>query len=232
MANILVIEDDMAVHSLIKETLELHDFSVFDAYSGTEGLLIFKQNQIDLILLDLMLPGMSGEELIRKIRSNSTVPVIAVSAKVDQDTKLDLLTHGADDYITKPFDLKELLARVEIQLRHSDTATPLQDNRIHYQTIDLDTDTREVTVSGRDIHLTSHEFSILELLLRNPKKVFSRSNLYESVWHEPYLDNDKTVSVHVSNLRSKLNQFGAHYIETVWGIGFKLEGESNADGDI
>jgi len=232
MTNILVIEDDMAVHSLIKETLELRDFSVFDAFSGTEGLLIFEQHQIDLILLDLMLPGMSGEELIRKIRTTSNVPVIAVSAKVDQNTKLDLLTHGADDYITKPFDLKELIARIEIQLRHSDTKTPLQNNKLHYQTIDLGIDTREVTVSGKEIHLTLHEFGILELLLRNPNKVFSRSNLYESVWHEPYLDNDKTVSVHVSNLRSKLNKFGDNYIGTVWGIGFKLEGESTSDDSI
>lgn len=230
MANILIIEDDMAVHSLMKEALEVHGFNIVDAYSGTEGLLLFEQNQIDVILLDLMLPGMSGEELIRKIRKTTNVPVIAVSAKVDQESKLDLLTHGADDYITKPFDLKELVARIEIQLRHNSLGVT-QSETIDYRTISVDLDTREVLVSGERIHLTSHEFSILTLLIRNPHKVFSRSNLYESVWQEPYLENDKTVNVHISNLRSKLNKFGDNYISTVWGIGFKLEGESSNDSN-
>jgi len=229
MANILVIEDDMAVHSLIKETLELHNFKVFDAYSGTEGLLLFKQHSINVVLLDLMLPGLLGEELIKKIRATSNVPVIAVSAKVDQSSKLELLTNGADDYITKPFDLQELLARIEIQLRHAGAEISSTTRDLQYKTISLDEDTRDVKVSGKTIHLTSREFSILELLLANPTKVFSRSNLYESVWQEPYLDNDKTVSVHVSNLRAKVNRFGADYISTIWGIGFKLEGGPSGD---
>lgn len=228
MAEILIIEDDMAVHSLMKETLELHDFKVLDAYSGTEGLLLFNQNKVDLILLDLMLPGLSGEELIREIRKESTLPVIAVSAKVDQDSKLDLLTHGVDDYITKPFDLKELLARIDIQLRHSNSEYNRSDEKVRYQSIVMDFDTHEVFVSGNIIYLTSHEFSILTLLIRYPNKVFSRSNLYESVWKEPYLENDKTVNVHISNLRSKLNKYGDNYISTIWGIGFKLEGESSS----
>jgi len=229
MANILIIEDDSAVHSLVKETLELNNFEVFDAYSGTEGLLLFEQNNIDLILLDLMLPGISGEEFIRKVRENSNLPVIAVSAKVDQASKLDLLTHGADDYITKPFDLNELIARVDIQLRHANNESTKQDNILRYGTIVIDMDTREVSVSGKMVHLTTHEFSILVLMINHPSKVFSRSNLYESVWQEPYLENDKTVNMHISNLRSKLNKYGDNYIRTIWGIGFKLEGDSSSE---
>lgn len=225
MSNILVIEDDTAVHSLLKEALELNGFKIFNAYSGTEGLMLFEQKQINLVLLDLMLPGLSGEELIKKIRDISNVPVIAVSAKVDQASKLNLLTNGADDYVTKPFDLKELIARIEIQLRHVESGIKSIDE-LNYQNITLNTDTREVYVDGKLIHLTSREFSILDLLMENPNKVFSRSNLYESIWKESYLSNDKTINMHISNLRAKLNKFGDNYITTVWGIGFKLEGEN------
>jgi len=218
---LLIIEDDAAVHALLKETLTLQHYQVLDAFSGTEGLLLFQQHAVDLVLLDLMLPGLAGEEVIRRMRQASGVPVIALSAKVDQATKLDLLTHGADDYVTKPFDIEELLARISIQLRHhqADSSTS---QTLTYHTIVANLETRVVTVAGQPIHLTSREFAILVLLLRHPQKVFSRANLYESVWQEPYLASDKTVNVHVSNLRLKLNRNGGQYIQTVWGIGFKL----------
>jgi len=221
LATILIIEDDAAVHALLTETLTSHHYQVLSAYSGTEGLLVFKQQPVDLILLDLMLPGLPGEQVIRQLRTTSMVPVIALSAKVDQASKLDLLTHGADDYITKPFEIDELLARMAIQLRHH-TEPATSQTILRYQDLCVNLETRAVTVGDAPIALTSHEFDILTVLIRHPHKVFSRANLYESVWQEAYLANDKTVNVHVSHLRLKLNKFGAHYIQTVWGIGFKL----------
>jgi DNA-binding response OmpR family regulator len=223
MATILIIEDDMTIHSLLKEALELHDFQTLSAYSGTEGKLLFEQNQVELILLDLMLPGMNGEDFLQEIRQKSIVPVIVISAKSDQDSKLELLTNGADDYITKPFDVKELLARIQIQLRHATKASVSIREEIHYKNINMNLDTREVKINDQTIHLTGREFAILLLFLENPQKVFSRANIYESVWNEPYIDSDKTINMHISNLRNKLNTGDTNYIKTVWGIGFKFD---------
>jgi DNA-binding response OmpR family regulator len=223
METILIIEDDMAIHSLIKEALELHGFQPLSAYSGTEGKLLFEQNQIDLVLLDLMLPGMNGEEFLQEIRHNSGVPVMVISAKNDQEAKLELLTNGADDYITKPFDVKELLARIHIQLRHATKPSVSQMKEIHYKNISINLDRREVKIKEEPLHLTGREYAILLLFLENPQKVFSRANIYESVWNEPFFDSDKTINMHISNLRNKLNREDTNYIKTVWGIGFKFD---------
>ena len=170
MTTILIMEDDMDIHSLIKEALNLHDFQTLSAYSGTEGKLLFEQNQIDLVLLDLMLPGVNGEEFFRDIRKNSGVPVIVISAISDQSSKLELLTNGADSYITKPFDVKELLARIRIQLRHAAKNSVSQMKEIHYKNISVNLDTREVKINNQTIHLTGREYSILLLFLENPRK--------------------------------------------------------------
>lgn len=223
MATILIIEDDMAIHSLIKETVELHGFTTLSAYSGTEGKLLFEQNLVDLVLLDLMLPGINGEEFLQEIRKHSAIPVIVISAKTDQASKLELLTTGADDYITKPFDVKELLARIQIQLRHASNALVSEQNEMHYKNIRVNLETREVKVHDEGLHLTGREYAILLLFLENPQKVFSRANIYESVWNEPYFDSDKTINMHISNLRNKLNREDTNYIKTVWGIGFKFD---------
>jgi DNA-binding response OmpR family regulator len=223
VTTILIIEDDITIHSLIKETLELQGHQTLSAYSGTEGKLLFEQNQLDLILLDLMLPGMNGEEFLQEIRLTSGIPVIVLSAKNDQMTKLELLMNGADDYITKPFDVKELLARIHIQLRHATKASVSSIKEVQYKGISLNIDTREVKVNDQTVHLTGREYAILLLLLENPQKVFSRANIYESVWNEPYFDSDKTVNMHISNLRNKLNSEDTNYIKTVWGIGFKFD---------
>ncbi|HEO8421720.1 MULTISPECIES: response regulator transcription factor [Niallia] len=223
MATILIMEDDMAIHSLIKEALELNGFNTLSAYSGTEGKLLFEQAQIDLILLDLMLPGMNGEEFLQQIRHKTNIPVIVISAKNDQDTKLELLTSGADDYLTKPFDVKELLARIHIQLRHAIKTSDDNKKEIQYKNISIDLDTREVKLNDQIIHLTGREYAILLLFLENPQKVFSRANIYESVWDEPYFDSDKTINMHISNLRNKLNLRDTNYIKTIWGIGFKFD---------
>jgi DNA-binding response OmpR family regulator len=223
MAVILIIEDDTAIHSLIKEALDLHGLKTMSAYSGTEGKLLFEQNEVDLILLDLMLPGMNGEEFLQDIRHNSTIPVIVISAKNDQNSKWELLTNGADDYITKPFDVKELLARIQIQLRHAAKAPINNKKEIHYKNISVNLDTRDVKINDQSLHLTGREYAILLLFLENPQKVFSRANIYESVWNEPFFDSDKTINMHISNLRNKLNLDDTGYIKTVWGIGFKFE---------
>jgi DNA-binding response OmpR family regulator len=223
MATILIMEDDMAIHSLIKEAVELNGFKTLSAYSGTEGKLLFEQAEIDLILLDLMLPGMNGEEFLQQIRHNTNIPVIVISAKNDQDTKLELLTSGADDYMTKPFDVKELLARIHIQLRHVNKTSDDNKKKIQYKNISIDLDTREVKLNDQIIHLTGREYAILLLFLENPQKVFSRANIYESVWDEPYFDSDKTINMHISNLRNKLNLRDTNYIKTIWGIGFKFD---------
>lgn len=223
MTTILIIEDDIAIHSLIKEALDLHGHQSLSAYSGTEGKLLFEQNHVDLVLLDLMLPGMNGEEFLQEIRHNSSVPVIVISAKNDQPSKLELLTNGADDYITKPFDVKELLARIEIQLRHATKASVSKMKEIYYKNIRVNLDTREVKMNDQTLHLTGLEYAILILFLENPQKVFSRANIYESVWNEPYFNNDKTINMHISNLRNKLNHEDTNYIKTIWGIGFKFD---------
>ncbi|MBS4218307.1 response regulator transcription factor [Bacillus sp. FJAT-49711] len=223
METILIIEDDMAIHSLIKETLDLNGINTLSAYSGTEGKLLFEQNQVDLVLLDLMLPGMNGEEFLREIRHNSSVPVIVISAKNDQDSKLELLTNGADDYITKPFNVKELLARIHIQLRHATKASVSNRKEIQYKNIRINIETRDVKINDQTLHLTGREYAILLLFLENPQKVFSRANIYESVWNESVFDSDKTINMHISNLRNKLNSTNTNYIKTVWGIGFKFD---------
>lgn len=223
MPTVLIIEDDAAIHSLIKEALELHGYPTQSAYSGTEGKLLFEQRPVDLILLDLMLPGLDGAECLEHIRRTSTVPVIVISAKNDQHSKLELLTNGADDYITKPFDVKELLARIRIQLRHATNASAGNLKTIRYKNIHVDLDTREVTIDAQAVHLTGREYAILLLFLENPQKVFSRANIYESVWNEPFFDSENTVNMHISNLRSKLKTDTVSYIKTVWGIGFKFD---------
>lgn len=223
MSTILIIEDDGAIHSLIKEALTIQGFQTVSAYSGTEGQLLFEQNQVDIILLDLMLPGMDGEELLCEIRNHSAIPVIVISAKNDQASKLELLMNGADDYVTKPFDIKELIARINIQLRHAAKAVHSELEEISYKDIRVNLDTREVKVNDEIIHLTGREYAILLLFLENPQKVFSRANIYESVWNEPFFDSDQTINMHISNLRRKMNVQGANYIKTIWGIGFKFD---------
>lgn len=222
MASLLIIEDDSIIHGLMKETLTRAGYTVFSAYSGTEGLLVLKNERIELVLLDLMLPGLTGEEVIREIRNDSNVPVIAISAKIDTASKLEMLTNGADDYLTKPFDLEELLARIMIQLRHAEGKTK-SSNFLTYKNITVDEETREVKVGKKNLHLTGREYELLVLFITHPQKVFSRANIYETIWQEPYFDGDKTINVHISNLRQKLKQAGADYIKTIWGVGFRFD---------
>lgn len=222
-SNVLIIEDDREINDLLSEILVQNGYKTSSAYTGLEGLSMAKKYSHDLILLDLMLPYKSGDEVLREIRKSSDVPVIVISAKDTTRMKVDLLRLGADDYITKPFDMDEVVARVETALRHSGR----QKNNpriLNFKNISLNSESKSVTVSEKPLLLTVKEYSILELLMSNPKKVYSKENLFEEIWQEIYAYDDKTVNTHICNLRNKLKTADPEeeYIETVWGIGYKL----------
>lgn len=226
MERLLIIEDDAANNQMIKEYLESQGYACTQAYSGSEGKLLFSMEEFDLVLLDLMLPGIAGEELVQWIAQKT--PVIVLSAKSQLDSKVKVLSDGANDYICKPFALQELLVRIQVQLRkgekRGEEQSPDLDGRIYtYRDWVLLPDRQEMTAAGIPIVLTRHEFLILELLVRHPKRVFSKQMIYEYAWGEEYLAEDKTINVHISNIRAKLKSSGTDtYIQTVWGMGFKL----------
>lgn len=230
---ILIIEDNGEINDLMKDAITgaVKDAACMQAYSGTEGLLLLKnakEGEIALVLLDLMLPGKSGEEVLREIRGFTKIPVIVVSAKNALDNKVDLLMAGADDYLTKPFEIKKLLARVQVQLRRSAEnaeagCVEKLSGTLRHKGMVLDRANHSVSVNGTPLSLTRQEFQILELLLANPNKAFSKQEIYEYAWDDFYMGEDKTINVHISNIRSKIRAVSdENYIETVWGIGFKL----------
>lgn len=218
MENILIIDDDIHIGTILEEALKKKGYSVMRAYSGTEALLLLNQWQPDLILLDLMLPGLSGEELLPKIHN---IPVIVVSAKVDIDNKVELLLGGAADYVTKPFELKELLARIQVQLRKNISES--RNYIFSHGELLLNTNSQEVTVKGEPVKLTRTEFAILKLLMQNPKQVITKSRLLDNISLDTPDCTERSLKQHISNLRKKLEEgSGRDYIETVWGIGFKM----------
>lgn len=222
MQTILIVEDDNNINQLLKEALSKAAYNCEQAFSGTEARMLFQMKQYSLVLLDLMLPGISGEEVLQEIRKQGNVPVIVLTAKDQMDEKLNLLTGGADDYITKPFDVKEVLARVQIQLRHAQKEPA--GTKISYRELTIDKTTFQVQVKDKMIpNITKQEFAILELLLKHPKQVFSKEDIFEYAWEEPYMGETKTLDVHISNIRKKIKQVTEEeYIETVWGIGYRL----------
>lgn len=214
---ILVIDDDLHIGNLLEEVLTREGYSVSRAYSGTEALMLADEVQPDLVLLDLMLPGLSGEELLPKLDG---VPVIVVSAKAGVDSKVDLLLGGAADYVTKPFDIKELLARVAVQLR--DGARREKD-RLSYGKLSLHTQLHCAYYEGSEIRLTPTEYAILRQLMRNPSQVLTKSQLLERLSMDTPDCTESSLKMHISNLRKKLRAVsGREYVEAVWGIGFKL----------
>ena len=218
MSEILIIDDDLHIGNLLEETLTAEGYSVSRAYSGTEAMLILSNNKPDLILLDLMLPGLSGEELLPQI---SDIPVIVVSAKIDPSNKVELLLGGAADYVTKPFDMQELLARITVQLRNRSSFPDR--NILTYGEISLDTDTHIVTVESTDIHLTRTEFAILKLLMQNPDQVVAKLTILDKISLDTPDCTESSLKIHISNLRKKLRSVNdKDYIEAVWGIGFKM----------
>lgn len=226
---ILIVEDDNDINNLLRDMLVDNKYEVSCAYSGTEGLIYLKHESIDIVLLDLMLPGKSGEEVLQEIRKQYKVPVIIISAKEELGIRPRLLRAGADDFITKPFDLDEVLARIEVNVRRvrEINSSPIDNNTLSYKEITLNSNTREVFINEKLISLTLREFEILNLMIKHPNKVFSKDNIFKSVWGENYINDDNTITVHISNIRSKLSKAGAinDYIKTIWGIGYKLEVE-------
>lgn len=225
MPHILIIEDDTDINNALAEYLTARGCRCTQAFSGTEGRLYWKQGGADLIIADLMLPGLTGQQLLAGIRGedHSSVPVIVLSARTALQDKVELLELGADDYLTKPFSLQELWLRVGVQLRHAGAAAA-QPSHIQYKDWSIDPETRTLTVKGNPVALTLHEYEIVALLAARPKKVFTRQEIYESVWQEQAFVEDKTINVHISNIRAKLRPTGTDdYIKTVWGIGFRLE---------
>lgn len=225
---ILVIEDDADINTLLKKILERAGYEAETAFSGTEGRLLLKLNTYDLVLLDLMLPGLSGEELLTEIRKTLRMPVIALTAKAGLSDKVNVLGSGADDYITKPFEKQELLARIQAQLRRAGDYSAVQADasspqKLTCRELELYPESHRVLLRGEEIPLTTHEFLLLQLLMANPQKVFSRENLYQSVWNSDFYGEDNAVSVHISNIRKKLTALtDEEYIQTVWGIGYKI----------
>lgn len=220
---ILIVEDDLHIHQMMSEYLTAKGYDCISAYSGSEAELRLKQEAFEVILLDLTLPGICGEQLIHTIKETKHASVIVISAKDDVETKVTLLQNGADDYICKPFDLKELLARIEVRKRQV-FYSKLQPHR---DGLTLHEDHKTIDIDGKKQTLTKHEYDILALLISNPKRAFTKQEIYENVWHEDFFIEDKTINVHISNLRKKLAQIGEYdYIETIWGIGFKWREQS------
>lgn len=218
MKTILLIDDDLHIGNVIEEMLQKEGYQVLRAFSGTEALLVLKTEIPDLILLDLMLPGLCGEEVLARIKA---IPVIILSAKVDVEHKADLLLEGAVDYITKPFHRKELLARIAVQLR-----TPRQvinTGKLQFQDVVLDCDMHQVIIEETIIKLTRTEYAILKRLMEHPKQVITKSSLLEQISEDTPDCTEASLKMHVSNLRKKLRSVKQKdYIEAVWGIGFKL----------
>ena len=225
--NILIVEDDKEINALLADFFREKGYEVTSLYDGLKVADHIAEQETDLVLLDLMLPYKSGDMVIAEIRKRSMVPVIILSAKDTTQNKIDLLRLGADDYITKPFDMEEVLARAESALRrasfHSGASPKLEFNGLV-----IDTVNNTVSLEGEELTLTAKEYAILELLMKHPQKVFSKSNLFESIWGDEYLSEDNTLNVHVSNLRNKLKKISPEkdFIDTVWGIGFRLHRES------
>lgn len=222
MSQLLIIEDDTHINQLLKQALEKDGYICTQAFSGTEGRLLLQTQTFDLILLDLMLPGMSGEQLLQDIRTTIPTPVIVLTAKDSLDDKIGMLKNGADDYITKPFEIKEVLARIEVQLRRA--GRKQEPPTLAWNDMVLDRQSRQITIQGVPLSsITKQEFAILELLLRNPRQVFSKEEIFEYAWKEVYLGETKTLDVHISHIRKKIKAVTDNeYIETIWGIGYRL----------
>lgn len=222
MPNIMIIDDDTHISEMLSEALSSEGYTVSAAYSGTEALMLLSGKKPDLVLLDLMLPGLTGEKLLPKIKD---IPVIIVSAKADVSNKVELLLGGAADYITKPFDMQELLARIAVQLRSSNRIT--EKTVLRFGGISLDTETHRVDINGSDIKLTRTEYAILKLLMLNPEQVVAKLTILERISEDTPDCTEDSLKIHVHNLRRKLRSAAdKDYISAVWGIGFMLTEKS------
>ena len=219
MKTILIVDDDVHIGNLLEEALIRDGYSALRAYSGSEAVMVLESKRPDLVLLDLMLPGLSGEEVLKRIKG---IPVIVLSARADAVSKVDLLMGGAQDYVTKPFELSELLARIAVRLRDAENR---EGDIRRFEDIELDTSSRMVTAAGQEVKLTRTEYAILKLLISRPSQVFTKTQLLDKIAPDTPDCTESSLKIHISNLRKKLREpAGKDYIEAVWGIGFKLRG--------
>lgn len=219
MITILVVEDNIDIHNLIEEVLKEQHYQIINAYSGTEAFMILEKYKIDLILLDLMLPGINGEEIIKKVKN---IPIIVISAKISLDDKVNVLINGANDYITKPFDTKELLARIQVQLRISENKNDKQE--ISYKDMILNDEIHTIYIGQEQVILTKTEYAILKQLLLNSNQVVTKSKILDLISKDTPDCDENSLKVHISNIRKKMRKYTSNnYIEAVWGIGFKIK---------
>ncbi|HJG87324.1 response regulator transcription factor [Pseudoflavonifractor capillosus] len=228
MYNILICDDDKDIVSALDIYLTSEGYKTYKAYDGLEALKMVDQHDIQLVLLDVMMPGLDGIRTTAKLRESKNIPIILLTAKSEDSDKILGLNIGADDYITKPFNPIEVIARVKSQLRRYTTLggrEKIEDNVIRNGGIALDDGAKSVTVDGESVSLTPIEYNILKLLLRSPGRVYSTSQIYEQVWNDPSLGSENTVAVHIRHLREKIEIDPANprYIKVVWGLGYKME---------
>lgn len=220
MNKILIIEDDITINKLLYSIIEKSGYAVESAYNGTDGLAMAAKENYSLILLDLMLPEKSGEDIMKEIRRRKETPVIVLSAKGATYNRVELLRLGADDFISKPFDIDEVLLRIQAVLRRT---AQQEVHELVFGEFIINTDSKRVFVNGEEMVCTVTEYAILELLMKNPDRIFSKHALYEMVLGEEYLQEDNTMNVHISNLRHKIAKYtDKKYIETVYGMGYRL----------
>lgn len=237
MYRILIVEDDLEINRLLADFLSEKGYKIISQYDGLHILDYLSEKEVDLILLDLMLPYRSGDIVLADIRKYSAVPVIIISAKETTQNKIDLLRLGADDYITKPFSLLELSARIKANIRRTtrynqcqketEALTPdLSDKEITYKSLSINPHTHQATLNNKPLVLTNKEFDILKLLASHPERVYTKEQIYTIIWNEPYFGEDNVINVHINRLRSKLESLSSDsYINTLWGIGYKMEAD-------
>ena len=225
---ILLVEDDKEIRTLVNNHLQQEGFIVFTASDGEEAEAVFKKEEVDLVLLDLMLPKQNGMELLKIVREASVVPVLIISAKTSELDKALGLGFGADDYISKPFSMVELTARVRAAIRRATQYTPpsekMAEHTLHFKDITLDLDTFTASKNRQVIKLTAKEFQILKLFMTNPSRVFTKEQIYTFIWEDDYYGDENVINVHIRRLREKIedNPSTPKYIQTIWGIGYKL----------
>lgn len=237
MSKILLIEDDKSISDMVTEYLTNDGFIIVQAFDGKEAIELFKKDSYDLILLDLMIPNIDGMNVMKEIRRLSTAPILITSAKDSEADKALGLSFGADDYITKPFSLLELSARIKANIRRTtrynqpqtDTLSAKassKDNALTYKSLYINPQTHQASLDGKPLSLTNKEFDILKLLARHPERVYTKEQIYTIIWNEPYFGEDNVINVHINRLRSKLEALSSDsYINTLWGIGYKMEAD-------
>lgn len=229
MRKIIMVEDDININEMVTDYLKGEGFLVCSVYTGKEAVEVLKKENFDLALIDLMLPECSGFDVIKHIRLSSTMPIIIVTAKDNDTDKTIGLNLGADDYVTKPFSIIELVARIRANIRRATQyANQREEQVIEIRNLKIYTEQHKVICKGESIDLTQKEFSILSLLASNPGRTFSKEQMYNKIWNEPYYGNERVLNSHMNRLRNKLKKASndeIEYIKTLWGIGYKMEGE-------